>query len=514
MNYPLSACGAVTVDAALRSAAEQFGDRVAFIDGIHRITYGEWARAAAGVATILAEAGARPGQVVCLALPTSIEFAVSYIAALWTGATVTGVDTRLGPTELTGILGTVQPVVTVGAEDTRGCAVAAELGGTAISRADVVGAMSGPEAAYATGTDPNSPAAIAWTSGTTGAPKGAWYSHRVLEFAASQSGPLSAPYDRRLFATPFAHVGFLGRVWEQLAWAITTVLTPRPWSASAMLETIERERITVAQGVPLQWQKVLEHPDLETTDLSSLRIIATGATRVPPELVRSLRARLLCPVVVRYASSEVPLATGTSPEDPPDITAETVGRPLPGVEAKIVDEDGIPVGRNTTGRLLLRSPGAMSGYWNDPVSTREAIDHNGWIDVGDQARQTDRGDIVMLGRRSDMYVRAGYNVHPLEVERILSAHPEVLEAAVLGVPAAVVGEIGVAFIVPEASAGPGVVEKVRAWCNEYLADYKAPDRVEIVDELPRNAMGKIDKRVLRSGLAELTKKTRLRSSQV
>jgi acyl-CoA synthetase (AMP-forming)/AMP-acid ligase II len=498
MSGPVLAGSAGTVDAALRLAAEQFGDRPAFVDGVEHLGYREWSRAAAGVATALAEAGARPGSVVCLALPTSIDFAIAYAAAAWLGATVTGVDPRLGPTELSGILARARPAVTVGAEATRAATVVAGLGGTPVTRAEVAAAVDGPPAPWSTGRDPSSPAVISWTSGTTGAPKGAWYSHRALEFAAHQSGHLSAPFDRRLFATPMAHVGFLARVWDQLAWGITTVLTPRPWSAAAMLETLERERITVGQGVPLQWERLLAHPGLDAADLSGLRIVATGSSRVPPELVRALRARLGCPVLVRYASTEVPVATGTAPDDPPDVAAETVGRAVHGVEARVVDDSGAPVAPGAVGRLQLRSAGAMCGYWDDPVATAATVDPQGWIDVGDLARTTARGDLVMIGRGSDTYIRGGYNVHPLEVERTLMAHPAVDAAAVIGVPAAGVGEVGLAFVVPAAGADhPGLAAVLTAWCAQRLADYKTPDRVEIVAELPRNAMSKVDKRELR-----------------
>jgi acyl-CoA synthetase (AMP-forming)/AMP-acid ligase II len=498
---PVLRGSAPTVDAALRLAAEQFGDVPAFVADGRRFSYREWARTAGGAAGALASAGVRPGDVVCLALPSSIDFAIAYMAAAWLGATVTAVDPRLGPSELEGILGRVAPTVTVGAEETRAAPVAAALGGTALTRPELVAAAEGAPAQPGGAADPDGPAVIAWTSGTTGAPKGAWFSHRALESAAHQSGLLSAPYDRRLLATPFAHVGFLARVWDQMTWAITSVLTPMPWTASEMLALLEAERVTVGQGVPTQWEKVLALPHLDDADLSSLRVIATGATRVPPELVRELRRRLGCPVLVRYACSEVPIATGTAPDDPPEVAAETVGRPVPGVQARIMDEAGAPVPAGSVGRLQLRSPGAMAGYWKDQQATADALVDGRWVRTGDLAHTTARGDLVIVGRSSEMYIRSGYNVHPLEIERVLMDHPAVEAAAVIGLPAPVVGEVGVAFVVPARPDPAPSPDELRRWCRDRLADYKVPDRIELVADLPRNSMLKVDKRLLR-GRAE------------
>ena len=486
-----------TVDAALRLAAEQFGDATAFVAGERRLSYRAWARAAAEAARTLSEAGAGPGRVVCLMLPSSIDFAIAYAAVAWTGATITAVDTRLGPAELEDILGKAAPAVTVGAENTR---AATAPGGTAVTAAELAGAAGGPPAPPAGVADPEQPALIAWTSGTTGTPKGAWFPHRALAAAPHQSGPLSAPFDRRLLGIPFAHVGFLTRVWDQIAWGITSVLTPLPWRAPDMLALLVAERVTVGQGVPTQWEKVLALPELAEADLSALRVIATGATRVPPELVRELRRRLGCPVLVRFACSEVPIATGTSPDDPPEVAAETVGRPCPGVRVRVVDDAGRPASPGVVGQLLLRSPGAMAGYWGDPEATAEAVLDGDWVRTGDLGHLTDRGDLVLAGRGSEMYIRGGYNVHPLEVERRLLEHPSVEAAAVLGVAAPVIGEVGIAFVVVAPGAHPEPAQ-LRDWCGARLADYKVPDEVHLVDELPRNAMRKVDKRALRAEYA-------------
>lgn len=503
MPVPVLTGAAPTVGAALLDAAAAFGDRTAFVEGDRRLTFREWARAAAGVATALRAAGARPGDVVCMLLPSSVDFAITYAAAAWIGVTVTAADPRLGPVELEGILAKARPSVTVGAENSR---ARTGTGGTRLTLAEIQQASQGPEAPIADAVDVGSPAVIAWTSGTTGDPKGAWFSHRALAAATRQSGLLSAPHDRRLMSTPFAHVGFLARVRDQIDWGITAVLTPLPWRATDMVGLLESERITVGQGVPTQWEKVLAHPDFDGADLSALRVVATGATRVPPELVRELRRRLGCPVLVRFACTEVPVATSTAPDDPPETAAEAVGRPAAGVEVRVVDERGALAAPGTVGRLQLRSPGAMSGYWDDPAATARARDADGWIDSGDLGSLTAMGDLVIAGRRSEMYIRGGYNVHPLEVERTLLVHPGVADAAVLGVDAPVVGEVGIAFVVASAGATPDP-EELRTWLRERLADFKVPDRIELVHELPRGALSKVDKKVLRARAEQLAQRT-------
>ncbi len=249
--------------------------------------------------------------------------------------------------------------------------------------------------------------------------------------------------------------------------------------------------------MPTQWEKVLALPALDDADLSALRVIGTGAARVPPELVLALRKRLGCPVVVRYACTEVPIATGTDPDDPVEVVAGTIGQPATGVDVRLVDESDSPTPAGGVGRVQLRSPGAMGGYWCDSEQTADALAPGGWIRTSDLARRTERGDLVIVGRTSEVYVRGGYNVYPLEVERALLDHPGVAQAAVVGVDAPVLGELGVAYVVPADPGRPPQLADLRAWCQARLADYKAPDRLEVVADLPLNSMMKIDKRRLR-----------------
>jgi acyl-CoA synthetase (AMP-forming)/AMP-acid ligase II len=314
---------------------------------------------------------------------------------------------------------------------------------------------------------------------------------------------------------PFAHVGYMTRAWDEIAHGVTTVITPQPWTAASAIELLTSERVTVGQGVPTQWALMLGHPDLETADVSSLRMAGTGASRVPPELVRAMRERLGCPVVVRYTSTESSLGTGTRPEDDDEVVATTVGRPVPGVELEVLDDDGGPLSPGEVGRVRLRSGAVMRGYVGDLASgvvldaeaTAAVLDAEGWITTGDLGAMGADGNLRLVGRVSEMYIRGGYNVYPAEVEAVLGQAPGVAQVAVVGAPDPVLGEIGVAFVIPVSDAAPPDLLALRAACAARLADYKAPDRLHLVAELPVTAMAKIDKRTLAARAADLETRT-------
>jgi acyl-CoA synthetase (AMP-forming)/AMP-acid ligase II len=318
------------------------------------------------------------------------------------------------------------------------------------------------------------------------------------------SGVLSGPGDRRMSPNPFAHVAYFTRAWDELVNVITTVIVPAPWKAAEHLRLIAAEGITVGQGVPTQWRLVLDHPDLAVTDTSSLRITATGGTRVPPELVRAMRKAFGVPVVVRYTSTEASVSAGTSIDDVDEVIANTVGRAAPNVELRLVTDNGGPVPEGDVGEVLVRSRAAMRRYWRDPEKTAEVLDSDGWVHTGDLARFDAAGNLVMVGRRVEMYIRGGYNVYPAEVERVLGEQPEVEAVAIVGIGDPVLGHIGAAVVVPRDVSAPPSLEDLRSWSRLQLADYKAPDRLLVVDQLPVNAMGKVDKRALASRLAGAT----------
>jgi acyl-CoA synthetase (AMP-forming)/AMP-acid ligase II len=462
------------------------------VEGDSRLTFAGWWQQSAIAASGLVAAGVGTGDVVCLMLPSSAEFAVCYLAAMRRGAIVTAVNPRLGSNEIAHILTKVDPKLVVTEGPAR---IPAGLAVTMRTPAELTRESEPTEGFVATAAD--APAVIVWTTGTTGMPKGAWFDHESLQLIARNIGPLSAPGDRKLMPVPFAHTGYLTRVYDQLTYRAALILTPREWTARSMLDLLVRERVTVGQGVPTQWEKLITLDELDSADLSRLRLVSTGASRVPPSLVTAMRERLGCPVVVRYASTELPLAFGTGLDDPAEIVSTTVGRPLGDVEVQIRTDAGVTLPVGASGRICLRSRASMRGYWQDPGRTAETMTPDGWITTSDEGSLDSAGNLTIIGRTDDAYIRGGYNVHPSEVERALLAHPRIQRAAVVGSPAPVIGELGVAFVV---AAGGGPVpptDEIRAWCRNRIADYKAPDLVVPVEDLPVNATYKVDRTELR-----------------
>ena len=490
---------AATLDRAFAAAAEQFAGRDAFVEGAERMTFADWFERSRRVAGDWQARGVGPGDVVAIMLPPSIDYVVAFGASVLLGAVTTGINTRLGPVEVEAILAKATPRIVVTGTTVQvpvppGTAVIGRDGMTDAARRDVAIDTGDP------GRSPGDPAVIIWTSGTTGTPKGAWFDHAGLEAAVRTAGVMTAPFDRRLVSTPLAHAGFMGKLWEHLAWGVAAVISPSPWTAGDMLRLIVEQRISVVGGVPTQWAKLLEQPGIGDADLSSLRLGVSATAPCPPELVERVVSTLGCPLVVRYAMTESPSITGTSPSDPPDVQYRTVGRPQVGVELELRAEDGSPVRSGDTGRIYIKSACAMRGYWNDQEATRAAFDPAGWLRSGDLGHLDPAGNLILDGRADDMYIRGGYNVYPLEVEHVLDEHPKVADASVVGVDAKVIGQIGVAFVRPVDPDRPPSPDELVAWCRARLADYKAPDRVVIVDELPLTAMLKVDKQALRTRL--------------
>jgi acyl-CoA synthetase (AMP-forming)/AMP-acid ligase II len=487
----------------LRDAAAAHPEREAYVHGGKRVTYRWLDRVADGFAATLRASGVKPGDVVVLLVPSSIKFAACYLGAARIGAITSAVNLRLGPIEQASILARTEPRVTVVGDGAR--LPEGVDPGRVIPVSDLKVAFDADPPTRWPRLAPSDATCVVWTSGTTAAPKGAVYDHEAQAAISRNVGELTAPGDRRLVVLPFAHVGYMTRMWDELANATTIVLTGEPWSAAETVHLLRDERITMATGVPTQWSRVLDHPDLADVDCSALRIAGIGGASIPAELVRRMRAVLRCPVITRYTSTEAGVTTSTLATDPDEVIATTVGRPTPEVELRVVDPETGAVQRcGEVGEVLSRSPAMMRGYWRDPELTATVIDDDGWLHTGDLGFLGEDGNLRLVGRLRDMYIRGGYNVYPAEVESVLTDHPAVGRAAVVGALDAGLGEVGVAFVVPAPGADPGALTRdaLRAWCRARIADYKAPDRVVLIEDLPATSMLKIDKRALSARAAE------------
>lgn len=478
---PLSSDVIVT-PAMLEAAAAVHGDIEAYVEPGARITFADWIGRARGVARQFVELGVGKSDVVALWLPPGIDYATCYAAAAMIGAITTGLNPRLGRRELESILQQADPALIV---------VDDRLGALPPSAARLL-----PRASLCADTSESTPPAVeltrrdlvalVFTSGTTGTPKGAVFDADRLAAGAAAAGVMSAPYDRRLTSTPFAHAGYMFKLWDQLVWGSTLVVPPTPWSAQGMFDVLRAERITVAGAVPTQWSKLVDLAGVRPDALPHLRIGVAATAPAPPELVRQVVGRIGVPLVVRYAMTECPTICGTEPTDSAEVQFRTVGRPAAGMQVR-VGPDGV---------VEVNGPCVMRGYWRNPELTAEVL-RDGWLRTGDVGVLGGDGNLTLVGRTGDMYIRGGYNVHPGEVERVLAGHPGVKQAVVVGRSAPVIGEIGVACVVPADDAAPPTLVELRAHVAGELADYKAPDELLIVDELPLTAMLKPDRAALR-----------------
>jgi acyl-CoA synthetase (AMP-forming)/AMP-acid ligase II len=504
MQPPLGgACN--TVDALLRAAADTFPARDAVVepDGV-RMSYAEWDQRSEALAGALGDRGVRPGDVVALLLPSSIDFAVCYAAIARCGAVTTALNTRLGPREVDQILSRALPTLVIRDRDAGVADV--PLGTRVLERSELATLYRHPGlGSLRPLAAPDAAVVIIWTSGTTGSPKGAWFDTHNLIAGARSAGVMSAAGDRRLVATPFAHAGYMFKLWDQIAWGVTVVISQVPWTAASMAQVMREERISVVGAVPTQWAKLLELEELPT--FPDLRIGICATAPAPPDLVEAVVSRLGIPLVVRYALTESPTVCGTSPDDPPDVQSRTVGKPQAGMQVTVADGAGTTVAPGALGRVRVRGRCVMRGYWRDPQRTAESLSADGWLLTGDIGFTTVDGDLVLAGRDSDVYNRGGYKVHPVEVENVLAEHRAVRRCAVVGAPAHIIGEIGVAFVIPADPDRPPLLNVLREWVRSRLADYKAPDRLVLVDDIPVTSMLKTDRTALRRMAAAVDRDT-------
>ncbi len=488
-----------TLPELMDAAVATFGDREAYVDGEQRMTFAEWLARADLLAAEFVRRGVRRGDVVALMLPPSVDYAVCYAAAAKAGAITTGLNIRIGRREVDAIFGQCSPALvacdeSLGLPDVPAGTPVLTRPELAAICADPAGAAAAREALAPVTAEcrPEDIVVIMWTSGTTGLPKGACFDHANLRAISAAAGAMCAPGDRRLGALPFAHAGYMGRLWDQIEKGITLVICSPGLPPADMAALVAAERITVFGAVPTQWERLLRQPGLDDVDLSHVRVGTSASAPTRPEVVEEIAGRLGFPVIVRYAMTESPTISGTEPTDPPDVQSRTVGRPQRGMEVAVSGPPG------EVGQIRIRGGCVMRGYWNAPELTRQAFDDEGWLLSGDLGYLHEDGNLSIVGRGTDMYIRGGYNIYPAEVEAVLALHPKVASVSVVGSPAPRIGEIGIAFVVPADSEKPPTLEELRETVRSELADYKAPDRLEIIDQLPVNAMMKIDKNALRA----------------
>ena len=269
------------------------------------------------------------------------------------------------------------------------------------------------------------------------------------------------------------------------------------------LELLARERMTTVAGVPTQLALMLREPAFDSFDLSSVQFIIAGGGPITPGLAEEARRRFGAKLATRYSCTEAGIGLGTAFDDPDEDAIVSVGRPHASVELALRDEEGRDMPAGEIGEVCLRSPAVMAGYWHDPEQTRAAFTADGFVRTGDLGWVDDRGRLRLVGRSKEMYVRGGYNVYPVEVEGVLSTHPDVAAVAVVPRGDLVMGEIGVAVVVPRDPARPPALDDLRAFATGTLAAYKLPEAIYVVEVLPLTAGEKVDRRALVETIAQL-----------
>ncbi|MFI7639487.1 AMP-binding protein [Nonomuraea sp. NPDC049400] len=338
------------------------------------------------------------------------------------------------------------------------------------------------------------------TSGTTGVPKGVMLDHaQILRGYWDWSEIVTLDErDRYPIIAPFSHgfglnAGLIACVLRRATMVPIPVFTP-----DALMSLISAERITVLAGPPTLFHRILDELDRGSWDVSSLRVAICGAAAVPPSLITRLVERVgLERMINAYGLMEGTVVSMTRAGDPIDVIAGTTGRPVPGIEVRIVDDDGKEVAAGERGEILQRGYGVMRGYWGEPARTAEAVDRDGWLHTGDVGVLDPSGNLAIVDRKKELYIVNGFNVSPAEVESLLLREGSLAQAAVVGVPDAASGEAGLAYVVPRpgCSADP---ESLLAWARANMSNYKVPKRVVVVGSLPTNVNGKVDKLALRA----------------
>ena len=512
-----------SIPAMLDAAAEAQGDRLAVVDGDVRLTWASLRDAARDAAAALVAAGVEPGDRVAMWAPNGWRWIVA-VHGLWrAGAVLVPVNTRFKGTEAAVVLersGAKALITTRTFLDTDYVALLESAGADLPAlQTTIVAEGEAWEAFVRSATDearaegdrraealgPQDVSDILFTSGTTGVPKGVVMTHSrtlcVAEDWVAMTG-LTAD-DRYLMVNPYFHMFGL-KAGILACTAAGATMHPEPvFDAGRVLQGVGAEQITVLPGAPTLYQAILDHPDREAHDLSSLRVAVTGAADIPVELIRRVRDELPFEVIVSgYGLTEAGTATATALDADPEVVATTVGGPRPGFEVRILDgDDEQPAGE--TGEVVLRGPSVMLGYLDDPDATAATLSADGWLRTGDLGTFTADGNLRIVGRSKDMFIVGGFNAYPAEIENALLRHPDVRQAAVIGIPDDRLGEVGVAFVVT-ASGDRAVADEIKAWAKDQMANYKVPRAVEVVDELPVNATGKVVKDALRARVAART----------
>jgi acyl-CoA synthetase (AMP-forming)/AMP-acid ligase II len=489
--------------ALLERAERDFAERMAVVDGTERRTYRELAERCRALGQLLLERGVGPGDRVAILARNCGDYLVAYYAAAGIGAVLTPLNVRLAASELTAILAD---------SEARLCLVEpalAEAAPPGIAVLPLDGPLAVADRFVPADVRPDDTAQLYYTSGTTGAPKGVMLTHRNVTTHAE----LTIDALELSSSDVWAHVAPLFHLADAWAtFAITAVggthVMVRAFDPEAVLRMFAAHRVTITNLIPTMLNLMVKHANARHHDYRSLRCILSGGAPIAPAVVEQVVDLFGCEYVQTYGLTETspfvtmsllpPHLRALPPAEQRRYAART-GRPLPGVDVRVVDDEGrpVPCDDRTVGEILVRGPTVTPGYWRKPAETAAAF-VDGWLRTGDLAVVDGEGFLQIVDRRKDVILTGGETVYSIEVEQALYRHPAVLEAAVYGMPDPVWGERITAAVALRPGTAATAAELI-AFCRQSLAGYKAPKDVRFVDALPRTGSGKISKRLLRGG---------------
>jgi acyl-CoA synthetase (AMP-forming)/AMP-acid ligase II len=495
----------------LRTMAAAYPDETAYrnLGDDTSITFDRWERRSNRLARGLVDRGVAPGQRVVIVMEPDhiLHWIVTYSAVHKVGAVAVPLNNRLSAPEVRGIVEHAEATAVVASGSYGGSigplvgavpslSVVITVGDPGIDGAtDLEDVLAGDDSTIQAPRDGDDLADIMYTSGTTGRPKGVAVRHSQVARVPNQLPEWQGT--GWLTASPVFTFAGLGFIHNPMKSGMTVLHLPT-FAAGRWLGIVERERPHSAFVVPAMAQLLIHHPAFATADLSSLRKLVLGSAPLAPHTLRTLQAKLPgADVLNSYGMTEGGHATFAMDHEAARTRPGAVGRPTPPVEVRIVDDAGRACRTGEVGEVLTRNPGGHREYYRDPAATARQW-AGGWLHTGDLGHLDADGYLYIVGRKKEMIVRGGMNVYADDVEAALQAHPDVVEAAVAGIPHAVLGEDVAAWVVLRPGSG-ATAEAVVDFARQTLADYKVPRRVDVVVELPRNAGGKVVKSHLTAG---------------
>ncbi len=499
--------------------SEQTPDEIAMVCRGRRINYADAAAQVDSWACALLAAGVRKGDRVAMLCTPRAEFWIVFLATAKIGAIWVGLNPHYSSREVEYVIGDAKPrvFVTLSSAGNRSflpyvdelASKHPELIVVTIDEAapgnteleSFIAAGSGyPKKSMtdaAAAVDTLDPALIVYTSGSTGAPKGAVLSHYSLTYGATmQTTHFQLDEPSLVVCFPINHVASVADTCATTLVKGGKIVFQEQFDPSASVRATIEERCTMMGGVPTMFQMQMETDEFRTGDFSALKTVLWGGAAMPVEFIRKLQ-KLDKRMLTAFGMTETAChVTYTDASAALDVLAQTVGRPDPHCEVRTETANGQHATERNPGELQVKGEFLMLEYWNRPEATRDAFTADGWLKTGDLAYQREDGNICLVGRLSDMFKSGGYNVYPREIETVLEAHPGIATAAVVGVPDPLYQEVGVAYLKRESGRAVSAAD-AEEWCRTRMANYKIPKRIEILDELPLLPVGKVDKQALR-----------------